>query len=80
MLLVDECHYPNGRACGPHEAAANKKRRARPQQRRADTDLQCSVTSGSLKCKFFGFSLNPKTTQMAQGSVVLFWLWVLSTM
>ena len=27
-LLVDECHHPNGRACGSHEAAANKKRRA----------------------------------------------------
>ena len=65
-LLVDECHHPNGRACGPHEAAANKKRRAWHQQRRADTDLQCSVTFGSLKCRFFEFSLNPKTTQMAQ--------------
>ena len=39
-LVVDECHHPNGRACGPHEAArANKKRRAGPQQRRADTDI-----------------------------------------
>ena len=45
----------------------------RPQQRRADTHLQCSAFLGSSKFRFVEFSLNPKTTQMAQrecGSVL----------
>ena len=63
-LLVDEFHHPNG----GHVVLTKPPR---PQQRRADTHLQCSAFLGCSKFRFVEFSLNPKTMQMSQreGSV-----------